>query len=396
MPAPRLLLYADVVEHLEKWANQRGKSPNLELIKWSTVRAYEEVTNYHDWTFLLRPWRLHLKAPQTTGTIAYDYTGGTHERMVTLTGNTWPSWAIDGVIKFTTASGNNVVSRVATVESTTVLTLDPNFCPDADVAAGTSYSLYRQYYVLPADFLSIVGIVGENSWMEVNPSAMPSLLSLEKWDDTTGDVQKYCVAEAPDMFGSLAVYLWPPIDSDQTLDLTIKRHARTLRYCGQDVALEFPGNVSVVSDSAAIAGTSTKFEADMVNSIIRLSRNSSQPTSYQGRNPFVEERAIAAVADLLAATADSTFSATRTDVGYIISDPIDLNRAAYPAVMACTEKFLGDALGLEDAGRLFAKAERALQQAAGNDKRTRQRRIAGSFNYLHKRLADYPYDSDVQ
>lgn len=394
MPAPRLLLYSDVFDHIKRWCDLRGHSAGNEMAKQAIVNGYEEVAGFHDWSFLMRPRRIQLHAPQTTGSIAYTHSGGAYERMVTLTGSTWPDWAVDGAIRFESASGNDIVSRVATVESTTVLTLDANMCPAADVAAGAEYTIWQEYYILWSDFASVVSIVGESNWTEMDPAAMPAILQLNKWNDTTGDSRYYCIAEAPDLFGSLAIYVWPPIESDETIELIIKREPRVLRYSGQDHALEYKGTVTVTAGNATVTGLSTAFEADMVNSIFRLSRNTNRPTSHEGANPFVAERSIEAVGGTLLLTADSAFGASYSGVKYQISDSIDLEHSVHPALLACAEKHAGEMLGLDDK-KLFPKAVRALRVAASRDKRIHQRRISGSAPYTQRRLGTYPYDATV-
>src|SRR4051812_8487200 len=52
--------------------------------------ATDEWGQVHDWNYFKTWLRIALHGSQTDGTIAYDHTGGAYERMVTLTGATWP------------------------------------------------------------------------------------------------------------------------------------------------------------------------------------------------------------------------------------------------------------------------------------------------------------------
>ena len=117
----------------------------------------------HDWSFLYTQDSISIEAPYSTGTIAFDYTGGTHELQVTLSGGTWPAWAIEGEIEI-----SGVDYGVATRISDTVILLDSNNNPGEDVAASTSYSLHKDDYNLPDDFGSIIGSFSfaqkDNAW----------------------------------------------------------------------------------------------------------------------------------------------------------------------------------------------------------------------------------------
>ena len=117
----------------------------------------------HDWSFLYKQDSITLQDNYATGTIAYDHTGGTHELQVTLSGGTWPTWAIEGMIEI-----DGVDYGVATRISDTVILLDANNNPGADVAASTSYDLHKDDYDLPDDFGSIIGSFSfsqkDNAW----------------------------------------------------------------------------------------------------------------------------------------------------------------------------------------------------------------------------------------
>ena len=117
----------------------------------------------HDWSFLYKQNSITLQDNYATGTIAYDHTGGTHELQVPLSGGTWPSWAAEGMLEI-----DGVDYAVATRISDTVILLESNNNPGADVAASTSYDLHKDDYDLPDDFGSIIGSFSfaqkDNAW----------------------------------------------------------------------------------------------------------------------------------------------------------------------------------------------------------------------------------------
>ena len=178
----------------------------------------------HDWSFLMPTATLSLNGAYSTGTIAYDHTGGANELQVTLSGGTWPSWAASGMIDI---AGNDypVESRV----SDTVLTLDANNNPGADVAASTSYNLHQDDYELPDDFGSVLGtftfaqvdntlqpvnIVGENRMRELRQRDYNQ--SYTSGDPFYGAIRPK--ARANRLPGTrYEVMFWPDVSSDATL-----------------------------------------------------------------------------------------------------------------------------------------------------------------------------------
>ncbi|MAH47360.1 hypothetical protein CMI37_16160 [Candidatus Pacearchaeota archaeon] len=117
----------------------------------------------HEWSFLFPASTLSIEAPYSTGTIAYDDTGGSSENLITLSGGTWPSWAAEANIRI---SGTDypVYNRV----SDTLITLGSSDNPGADVAASTAYNLHKDDYTLPDNFGRVMGAFtfaqSDNAW----------------------------------------------------------------------------------------------------------------------------------------------------------------------------------------------------------------------------------------
>lgn len=97
----------------------------------------------HQWRFLERHLAFAASDAVSTGTVAVS--GG----VVTLTGDVWPSWADDGVID---VGGQRLF--VDNVTATTTLTITNTAI---EVAAGTTFTMYRWRYGLPTDFGEMIG-----------------------------------------------------------------------------------------------------------------------------------------------------------------------------------------------------------------------------------------------
>jgi hypothetical protein len=101
----------------------------------------------HRWSFLRAEYTIATVAPYSTGTVAYDHTGGANERQLTLSSGTWPSWAASGVVII-----DDTWYEVDTRVSNSIVTLDATNNPGADISAGETYRLVQVEYDLPTNF----------------------------------------------------------------------------------------------------------------------------------------------------------------------------------------------------------------------------------------------------
>ncbi len=101
----------------------------------------------HQWSYLKLNYTLTTSAKYDAGTITV--VNGT----ATLSGGTWPTWAIHGWLAY-----GGTYYEVATRTSGSVLVLT-NVDAANDSAAGTEYELLQYRFVMPDDFESIAGPV---------------------------------------------------------------------------------------------------------------------------------------------------------------------------------------------------------------------------------------------
>ena len=143
---PYLYTASDVQLHLSDWAGFTGAaSPELQRkIKRSIDNAYRALTNIRDWTYYIYRGRLNTNAMYQTGTIQYVNS----TRTVTLTGGTLPSYT--NLCVFRVGPVDYQVVNGSASGSTFQLSINSN--PNQDIAAGTTYMLYQDMYVLPVNF----------------------------------------------------------------------------------------------------------------------------------------------------------------------------------------------------------------------------------------------------
>ncbi len=365
MAAPRLFTYFDAIEDLIRFAAARSSEVSQQALRGAIRAAYVEVPSLCDWPTLTRPDRIPLRARQKTGTVVYDHSGGSYERQLTLTGATWPDWCVDAVVHF-----DGKISHVESKKSSTVITLDVRMNPGEDVAS-TTYSLFPQWYVLPENFTSFTGPIREDTGYPLSQISFTEMLRLYRSSYSTGKPRYYTIAEAPDLYGSLAIYLYPVKTASGTLDYIFTRRPRPLRHSGYD-ASDYAGTIAVTAGSATVTGTSTAFNDTMLGAILRIGTDANnRPTGLEGEYPFIEERSITAIASATSLTLDNNVLTTRSGKKYTISSPIDLGVSLHNLFMRQCEKHLAHAQVFEDReiinsaemeARILAMGSRAFVQ----------------------------------
>jgi hypothetical protein len=271
-------------------------------------------------------------ASYSTGTIAFDYTGGASERMVTLTTGTWPSWAAFGRI---TISGTTYT--VATRESDSVITLSPNSTPTADVASGTSYTIFRDTYEFPVDFKRLVRLmdVDNEQEMEIVTSGTSQVDSLSYFS-SPGTPERAVIHGVAEYYGSMSLTFTPPPSEIREYDLLYVRQPRQL-----NIEKYNTGTVTVSAGSTTVTGNTTSFPEDCVGSVIRFSSSATEPTGVAGTsggtvNRYLAQRTITARGSATSLTIDAAASSgALSAVGYVISDPVDIeHHTMYGAIRA--------------------------------------------------------------
>ena len=360
MAAPRIFTYADAIDHLKLFAAVRAaEHANQQVLRGAIRAAYDEIPQLCNWPTLTRPGRINMIAPYSTGTVVYDHTGGTYERMLTLTDGTWPDWCVDGVVRF-----DGKISHVESKKSSTVITLDATMNPGEDVAS-TTYSLFKQWYVLPEEFMSFTGPIREDTGYILHSTSMTEMLRLYRSSYSTGKPRCYAIAEAPDLLGSMALYLYPVKGETGSLDYIYRRLPRRLRHTGHDLG-DFAGTIAVTSGSPTVTGSSTSFADSMLGAVLRIGSDATnRPTGLEGQYPFVEERSISAVDSDALITLDNDIVSSQSGVKCTISSPIDLGPPLRNLFLRQCESHLAQALGFKDHDRIAASAMSALLLAMG-------------------------------
>lgn len=388
MPAIQFYTSQDLVDHLNGFLGSPNADQHAQKdIKQAILSAYRDLASHHKWTYYYSPGRVTTVAPQDDGTVAFDYTGGTYERMLTLTGSTWPDWSVYGEVVI-----SNVVYQVAEKKSSTVVTLAIQLNPGSDVAAGTAYTLYRDTYPMPLDFVSADILQATNILGGMHYVHPGQLLAYRAETFQTGQPRYYTFIGSPDHYGVHAIRLFPPPDAARRYDFLYTRRPRPIKV------FEYrAGTVSVSSNSRTVTGTDTAWTSNHVGTILRLSADATNaPTGVHGGNPFASERVVMSVESATSLTVDSVYTANASGVKYTISDPLDIE---YGTMLTLLQR--GAELELS-----MGRPTRNVEQARSNynrqliiareaDAKMAALRVAYRSSFFPLRLADWPQGDDL-
>jgi hypothetical protein len=153
----------DMIDYLTDFMGADPSPEANRVCKRAIQNGLKRVVNAHNWSYFY----MHLRVPTNgfydsvaTGTgIQYQVSSGTYPFQVTLTGGTFPSWTAFGTFRI-----GLVTYDVDRFISPTICTLVPMQAAAADMAAGTAFTLYRDTYPLPHDFVATDEGFADVSW----------------------------------------------------------------------------------------------------------------------------------------------------------------------------------------------------------------------------------------
>ena len=280
----------------------------------AVLSGYSDLASRYDWLYYHTEHEIVMDAQYSTGTIAYDHTGGANERQVTLSGGTWPTNATEGRIKI-----GDVRYPVETRVSNTIITLTEDINPGADLDASTSYTWLRSRYTLPADFKDMDPPHTENSYFNQKPVSLDSTMAFERHIRASSNPPRwYAIGPDPNRYGQMAMYVQYEPNKAEGLRFYYRRYPRRLKYSDSST-----GTVSNTGTTVTASGS--YFSADMVGSVIRFgSDGTTKPTGIRGMNPWTDQKIITAYTSATQVTVDSAPSVNHSGVKYVVSDPLDL------------------------------------------------------------------------
>lgn len=339
--------FQDVIEHLTDLHKVDESGLNVRNAKRAILNAYRDLANKHAWSYHVRQRLLQTVASYSTGTVAFDYTGGANERQLTLTTGTWPSWAEYGRVII-----DNVHYEVERRISDSILTLREESNPGADVAASTTYEIYRNSYPLPANFRQL-GHLWDVSQQRIIPyvSQQEHHDGLNAFFETPSTPWVYTIRGTSDYYSTSQIVFGPPPNAARNYDLLYEAKPRPL-----SIPLYKTGTIAI--SGTTVTGTGTTFPTNCAGSILRVSSTDAVPTGVMGANPFTTQHIIKSYSSATSLTLEESAS-TVSGMGYAISDPIDVDPVVINAFLRMAEAEFCLADGRKDA---LMRKELAMQE----------------------------------
>ncbi len=380
--------YQDLIDHLTDFVGGNPSDSTQRDARRAIQQALRDVANAHRWTYLLAHGRVITDPPYVTGTIRYEHDGGALARQVTLTGGTWPAWAIGGYIRVGFQAWK-VEQRV----SDAVVVLDEQVNPGVDVAAGTSYKLYRDGYLLPEDFIATDQALYERNFGGMDWVHPREWLFEERFVFAEGVPQVYSVMGDALYPGRLVLRVAPHPAEQKTIDFLYNRRPRPLT-----IALVNDGKAAISLNGTTVTGTGTAFHATMVGAVLRVSSDPlAYPTGPIGDNPAAFETTITGYSSATSITIADASPTAFGSARYTISDPLDVEEGGMlNAVYRACEANLAIGRNLKEKAEVLAIYQQALKDARAADSRTFAGRVVGDQRPLRQRLRDMPWTPDVE
>lgn len=365
-----MLTAADVTRNLLDFVGSTPEGSALRDARRAILDAYTEIADAHPWNYLKSVCRITTVAAYQTGTVVYDHTGGSSERLLTLTGGTFPTWVTEGDVVRIGEVSYEVAARI----DGTNLQLSATLNPGADVAS-SAYSLYRDTYLLPADFRTGKTPIFESGIQGLNYVDPQSWLFGQRAWVGLGQPTRYTIVGSAFDLGRLVIKFSPAPDRSETLDFIYYRRPRALTIFDHA-----EGSVGVTSGAATLTGSATNWNDNMVGSVVRVSSSrTKEPTDAVGENPYAVESRIASFTSSTSMAMESNASVTYSDVKYTISDPIDLEGMLLVAFQRMAERNIAVYRRHDDKNAIVQIAEMALSKARAADNRSMATVNAGGY-----------------
>jgi hypothetical protein len=387
MPNSPLFTYKDAVERATQFLGADSGGSAQRDARAAVQGAYRTFCDRREWSYYQARGRITTVAPQSSSSVTFDMTGGAYERVLTLAAGTWPTWAAFGDVLIGTVS-----YAVSERESNTELVLSTNANPGADVAAGTSYTIYRDSYPLPVDCRQIDRMLNftDGSWLTYVPPR--DWLERQLSVTTTGQPVAFTLMSDPNYVGVLAARFYPAPDQVYALDFVYRRRPRPI------VTEEYSaGTASVTSGSPTLTGTGTTFSSRHAGCVVRLSSSTSTaPTGPEGENPATLERMVVEVTDSTTLVLDEAADQNLSGVKYVLSDPMDIEQGSMEtAFCRWVERELAITRRMKERDLIIALANQELILASEADHRSTQPRSAGDGMGRMLQLRDTPLGDDL-
>lgn len=361
-----LYTYQDAVDVILDMFDSDGSDRSLRNAKRAARESLTEICSHHDWPYYFRLGTLKTVQNQQVGTITYDHTGGAYERLVTLTGATFPVDARYYKIEF-----GDSVYEIEEYKSSTTVTLRVGSNPGADVSS-TTYNLFRANYPVPMGYIRGTSLVDEATVTPLKYVPPREIVNYLAGNYTAQQPYAYSVRESTDYYGHLSFDLIPPPSDEWSYSYVYEYRPRPL-----DLYKYSTGTISV--SGSTVTGSGTAFTDSMVGSVIRFTTSTTvEPTGAEGYfkagssdhsdNPYAEQAIVTSVTNGTTLTIDHSLSGTYSATKYTISSLVDIHISMWRYYIDYAVALYARSIGSEQRNEYFANSRRSLKECAGASK----------------------------
>lgn len=367
-----LYTFQDAIFHILDFCGADASAKAIRTARLAAKDALRELHTATQWSYLYTLGRLVTSAPYNTGTISYDHTGnGAGERVVLLTGGTFPTWALYGTVVIA-----NVMYDVEKRISGTTLQLTEASNPGADVAASTTYSLFRDQYQLAENFRSTFNL-HESSTHQTMEFVHPKDWNAARTrlgGNSTGTPYIFTITGDPHRPNRLVLRTYPYPTEALNYDHIYMRKPGDLNIFEYKT-----GTVSTTATSATLTGIGTSWNSTYEGIALRISATDTTiasgvaetgPYGFDRNAYYIHETIVDSVTNATTLVMKDVATETLSSVRYVLSDIVDIEgEAMLIAFQRLCEKHVAIKNNMEGKGDYLALARQALKQAMEADVR---------------------------
>lgn len=318
----QLITLQDAIEHLLIVLDLgNGASTHGRLARAAVMESYRRFPDEHQWKHYERTASINTIAPQTEGTIEFD----SATRTVTLSDAVWPADA-----EFMKVEFDSQVCKVASRDSDTEITLVESNCPSQDSAAGTSYTLFQDCYLLPLDYRKGGCLHSLDESNHIISVSREVIMQYEVSNYSPVDRPRfYSIRSTGDYMGGLCVQLSPPPLTVKKYDFSYTASPRPFNlFSGNTINTEYSSGL-ISTSGTTVTGSGVEFSDAMVGCVLRSSSvvgeaPTGQTGSAQNDNPYSEQRVVMSVTSGTELVVDQAFDSNLSGTSYTIGSPIDI------------------------------------------------------------------------
>lgn len=310
------LTFDDLVQHVVQYAGSNPNTQAVQQARKAAIVAYTNLGKHQDWQYYKRTFSVITTPGYSTGTVAFDFTGGAYERVLTLTGGTWPTWAAYGYVNI-----GGVAYQVSSRKSNTEVQLDVNNNPQADIAAGTSFNLLRDQYILPLDFNKAMSAVTQPGGISLRYASIAQWAYGRDYTLAAGRPLQFTVTGDVNVPQRKIVRFWPGPDTTYSILFTYKADLAVPTYLKVS-----DGDVTLTNSSAVATGNNTRWVSGMAGAVLRVSQDGvTLPTGIYGDNPASQEYLIDSVQSPTSLTLSTAAADVALRVKGVVTNLLDVD-----------------------------------------------------------------------